>query len=336
MAKKVVVVGGTGQIGRQVVRTFLEAGWQVTSVQRSTTSSRPSHPAVTTIPADRNEPGALDAAIGNGADALVDIVAGTADHAQQLIALQSRVDAFAVVSTASVYCDEKNHTIAESGCAELPVPVPETHRTIAPGTHCYSARKAALEQALLQNMKVPLTIVRPAAVYGPGSCAPREWWFLKRLIDGRKTVPLAFEGKSLFHTTSSANLAELIRVALEQRGTRILNAADPAVLSSREIGEAIAAATAYELQITALPGPPANGVGASPWSLAYPLVLDMSAAGSLGYRAVTTYAGFAKPTCTWLSDLARQRAWQDAFPELKQLASAWFNYDQEDIALRSR
>ena len=85
-------------------------------------------------------------------------------------------------------------TIAEFGFSDLPVPVAETQRTIAPGTGCYSARKAALEQTLLQEMTAPLTIVRPAAVYGPGSRSPREWWFLKRLLDGRVTVPLAFEG----------------------------------------------------------------------------------------------------------------------------------------------
>jgi nucleoside-diphosphate-sugar epimerase len=336
MAKKVVVIGGTGQIGREIVETFLEAGWQVTAVQRGTATCLPPHPAVTTISADRNEPGALDGAVGSGADALIDIVAVTAEHARQLIGLQSRVDAFAVVSSASVYCDEKGRTIAEAGFSELPVPVPETQRTIAPGADCYSARKAALEQMLLQNMKVPLTIVRPAAVHGPGSRAPREWWFLKRLMDGRKTIPLAFEGRSLFHTTATANLAELIRVALERRGTRILNAADPTALSSREIGKAIAAAAGYDLQIATLPGPPTNGVGASPWSLRYPLLLDMSAAESLGYRAVTTYVDFAKPTCAWLSEATRKRAWQDAFPELKPLASAWFNYDQEDVVLQSR
>ena len=32
---------------------------------------------------------------------------------------------------------------------------------------------------------------------------PREWWFIKRALDGREAIPVAYAGKSVFHTSSA-------------------------------------------------------------------------------------------------------------------------------------
>lgn len=335
MPRTLVVIGGAGQIGRQVAKTFLEAGWRVTMVRRGAGEALPPHPLLTTIVGDRDDPATLDRAVGTGVDAVIDVVAVTREHARQLLAVQSRVGVFAVVSSAGVYCDDAGRTLGEPGFSGLPVPVRETHPAVSPGTHGYAARKAAVEQTLLQEMTAPVTIVRPAAVYGPGSSLPREWWVLKRLLDGRKVIPLAFAGESRFHTSATANLAALLRAAVERPGTRILNAVDPSAPTAVEIGEAIAAAAGFAPRFLRLPGPPVDGVGASPWSLAHPFVLDMSAAGALGYQPATTYASFVRPTCRWLIEATRQRPWQDAFPELKHMAAAsWFDYAREDALPR--
>ena len=37
----------------------------------------------------------------------------------------------------------------------------------------------------------------------------REAWFVKRILDGRRRIPLAYSGESRFHTTATANLAVL-------------------------------------------------------------------------------------------------------------------------------
>jgi hypothetical protein len=38
---------------------------------------------------------------------------------------------------------------------------------------------------------------------------PREWWFIKCILDGQPAIPLA--GRSRFHTSSALNIAELTR-----------------------------------------------------------------------------------------------------------------------------
>jgi hypothetical protein len=40
---------------------------------------------------------------------------------------------------------------------------------------------------------------------------PREWWFVKCILDHQPSIPLAYEGRSRFHTSSALNIAELTR-----------------------------------------------------------------------------------------------------------------------------
>jgi nucleoside-diphosphate-sugar epimerase len=147
----------------------------------------------------------------------------------------------------------------------------------------------ALERTLLQQSQRPVTILRPGAIYGDGSRHPREWWFVKRIRDGRRRIPLAFDGQSRFHTSATDNIAELCRVALEQPESRILNAVDPTALTVKEIGAAIGAAYEVNLDLVCLKGPPRNGVGSNPWCIPSPIVVDMARAHALGYRPVTRY-----------------------------------------------
>ncbi len=70
----------------------------------------------------------------------------------------------------------------------------------------------------------------------------------------------------------------------------------------------------------------------SPWSIAGPVVLDMSAAAAVGYRPVTDYAGFARETCRDLIARAEGRPWRDAFPGLAPYPAAMFDYAVEDAA----
>src|SRR6202012_983870 len=98
----------------------------------------------------------------------------------------------------------------------------------------YSTRKVAMEDALLDGARIPLTILRPFAIHGPGCRSPREGWFVTRALGGVSELPLAYDGEVRFHTSAPANIAELARVALEAGGTHVLNAADPEALSVAE------------------------------------------------------------------------------------------------------
>jgi nucleoside-diphosphate-sugar epimerase len=254
------------------------------------------------VQVDRNVPGELEAALGDGVDVLVDIVAFTREHGEQLNALAGRLGSAVVISSASVYIDDDGRTFDEATSVETfpryPVPIPETQATVAPSDETYSTQKAALEQMLLDG-PLDATILRPCAIHGPGSEMPRELFFVKRVLEGRRKVVLVSNGESCFHTTSVDNLAELIRLAAEQPGTRVLNAADPDPPTVREIGLAVAP----ELEQVPIPesGYERREVS-NPWAVPFPLIVDMSRAErELDYRPVTTYANAVRETAAWLA-----------------------------------
>lgn len=338
MARSAIVLGGTGQVGVAAAERLAAAGWTVTVVSRG---DRPAPPAlreagVRLVAADRHDGKALRRAIGDGADALIDITAYDAEDGRQLLDLQDDFGSLVVLSSSSVYRDAAGRTLDEArinGFPELPDPIPETQAIVPPGEATYSTRKAALE-AVLAGARLPVTVLRPGAIHGPGSQHPREWWFVKRMLDARPLIPLAYGGASRFHTTSVRNIAALIQTALDHPGHRTLNIADPTAPTVRRIGEAIAKAVGYSGQLVDLPGatrPPL--LGRTPWSTPLPFVLDTAAALALGYRPVTDYAAAAPAICADLVATADQGDWRGRFPILAAYPYDLFDYAAEDAAL---
>ncbi len=335
MSPVAFIVGGSGQIGQALCRRLLADGWRVTAAQRNCESFPEALRSLgaATIVLDREEGGALARAVGGGVDALIDTVAYDAAHARQLLEIEADVGAFVIVSSASVYRDAKGRTLDEAaanGFPDFPVPLAEDQPTVAPGPETYSTRKVALEQALLQGARRPVTILRPGAIHGAGSRHPREWWFVKRILDGRRAVPLAFGGESRFHTSATTNIAELIRLALAKPATRVLNAADPEALTVAAIGEAIAAVHAHDWRLVPMEGPPVGQVGQNPWAIPRPIVLDMARAGALGYRPVARYEDAIDEACRSAQRAAREGV---AFPKYLM---AMFDYAAEDALLADR
>jgi nucleoside-diphosphate-sugar epimerase len=336
------IVGGTGQIGRATAACLIDSGWSVTLAHRGL-HSPPSaliERGAKVVRLDRGEPRALQRALGAGADALVDAVAYDQTHARQLLEAQGVLGSLIVVSSSSVYRDPLGRTLDEAdetGFPELPDPIGEADPTVEPGASTYSTRKAALERALLDSADIPLTILRPAAVSGIGSAHAREGWFVKRIRDRRPAIPLAYGGRSRFHTASVVNIAALIRLVAGLAGQRILNIADPEALAVVAIGAAIAAACGYSGRLVAAPDlglyPPP--VGRTPWSVQHPFVLDMTAATALGYRAETGYAATVDPICNWLLRPTEGKDWRALFPVLAAYPYDLFDYQAEDAWLAS-
>src|SRR5215472_6541143 len=311
---RAVLIGGTGQIGRAAARALAADGWEVVALSRSgTLPDGLAELGVEAVAADRADDAALREALGEGADVVLDTVAYGREHGEQLNGLAGLVGSLVVISSASVYADDEGRALdGEGEFPQLPAPIPETQRTAAPGDETYSTRKAELEQTLLAG-PLPATLVRACAIHGPGAQLPRELFFVKRAVDGRRRVALAWNGESRFHTTSVANLAELIRLAAERPGDRALNAGDPDPPTTLEICEAVGSALDHEFEPVLLPDEAVE----NPWATPVPFVVSMEAAErELGYRPVTTYPEAVKETCAWLvGELEGGRSWDGTYLE---------------------
>jgi nucleoside-diphosphate-sugar epimerase len=148
-------------------------------------------------------------------------------------------------------------------------------------------------------------------------------------------VLLPDRGSSRFHTTSVANLAELVFLAAERPADRILNCGDPEPPTVLEIERAIAAALEHEWIEVLLP-PSGYAVPAidTPWSVPRPFILDMaSAKRELGYRPVVRYEDAVPETVRWLVEATDGRDWREVLPNVVQHMQRSFDYAQEDAIL---
>ncbi|MEJ1198575.1 MULTISPECIES: NAD-dependent epimerase/dehydratase family protein [unclassified Streptomyces] len=340
---RAVVVGATGQIGRVAVGALARDGWEVTAVSRGGERDGSWPEDVHVVRADREDDAALSAAVGDGCDVLVDMVAYGEGDARQLVGLAGRVGSAVVISSLSVYEDDKGRnfdTQAEpDGFPHYPVPLTEEQRTVRPGDTSYPTRKIALERELLAaGDRLPVTLLRAGAIHGPHCRTPRELYFVKRNLDGRRRRVLAYGGASRFHPASVHNIAELIRLAAPRPGTRVLNAADPDAPTVAEIAAAIDAVMGVEAEDVLVDGPPpAEGVGDTPWSVPVPVVCDMSAAErQLGYRPVVRYAEALPDTVAFLEERLAGRDWREAYPKMFRAYGDLFDYAAEDTWLAAR
>lgn len=339
-----LVIGASGQIGRAAVRALARDGWDVTAASRGAARDESWPDTVRTARLDREDDAALAAVIGDGVDVVVDMVAYETRHARQLTSRSDRIGSAVVMSSAAIYEDEQGrgfHTQDRpDGYPRYPVPLPESYRRLTPDS-TYGGRKVALEDELRAAAALPTTLLRAGAVHGPHCGTPRELYFVKRILDGRRRRILAYGGASRFHPASVHNIAELIRLAAARPGTRMLNAADPTASTVAEIGTSIDAVLGVETETVLIPGePPVPTVGSTPWSLPHPLVLDMSAAArELGYRPVADYEQTLPETVEWLRGRLHGKDWREAFPKMAMAydpMSELFDYEAEDAWLAQR
>jgi nucleoside-diphosphate-sugar epimerase len=327
---RAVLIGGTGQIGRAAARALAEDGWEVVAVSR--TGALPEGLAelgVAAATADRGDDAQLRAALGPGADVVLDTVAFSQEHGEQLNRLAGLVGSLVVISSASVYADDDGRALdgTEGEFPRLPFPIPETQQTAEPGdADNYSRGKVALEQTLLAG-PLPATLLRAGAIYGPAAKLPRELHFVQRALDGRRRVALAWKGESRFHTVAARNIAELVRLAAKQPADRVLNAGDPDPPTTLEICRAIGAALGHEFEPVLVPGEEYG----NPWAVPRPVVLEMAAAErELGYRPVATYPEAVREACAWLvEEIERGRDWKGTYLEES------LDYASEDAVLAS-
>ncbi|KFF59415.1 hypothetical protein JF66_11585 [Cryobacterium sp. MLB-32] len=325
MGKNALVIGGSGQLGVAATSRLVRAGWDVTVAHRGETSEALSG-ETRTIRLDHADTGALLAA-ARGRDLVLDTAAFDADNATQLAGLAGDVGSLVVISTGMLYAHPPDAW-----------PLAEDAPVIPGAGMSYPAAKARLERALFRVQDLPVSILRPGAIHGPHTTELREWFFIKRVFDGRSSVLLADDGGHPLSTSAAANVAQLVLLCAQQPGRRVLNAADDTAHSPADIGRAIFALMQHDAEVRTFSGPPVRGIGASPWDHWQSGVLSMSAAREqLGYRPAATYLESLADDIRWTTDAVtaaqeRGETWRQVFPHTaaRRGERDWFRYAEED------
>ena len=331
-------------IGRATARRLAAAGWQV-----EVTGRDPAHfPAelgeagVRFHAADRADARRLRDVLGGGADLLVDCVCYTAADARGLLPLAEHATSTALISSKAVYVDAAGNHANSATPPDFGGPIRESQPTMAPGDleprsrAGYGANKVAAEQVALDS-GLPISILRPSRMHGVGARPPREWVFVKRVLDRRSAVLLAARGTGVVHPTAAANLAALIETIAQQPGARILNSADPDAPTALEISRTIARQLGRTWREVLLDDAAAPGLGGTPWDSPHPVVLDTTASLELGYKPAGDYAATVADEVDWLFDLYRAGDPDGLLPAADDpYFAGYFDYAAEDAYLADR
>ncbi|MDZ4798929.1 MAG: NAD-dependent epimerase/dehydratase family protein [Bryobacteraceae bacterium] len=209
---RVLVIGGTLFIGRNLVSTLVKAGHDVTIVHR-----KPGHDLgrkVHEIVADRNDPEAFRSAMqGHRFEIVFDNVydwqrGTTAVQVEATArAMGDRLLRYIFMSSVAAYGDGLNHHEGDA---------------LAPDNHpdLYVRNKAMSERILFrmhQRNGFPVVTMRPPFLYGPGNPYYREAFFWDRLRDNRPIV-LPGDGRRLMQFVHVSDVVAACVKAMDEPG----------------------------------------------------------------------------------------------------------------------
>lgn len=237
---RALIIGGTRFIGRHLVTELLDAGYEVTLLNRGTRENPfADHPDVDHFKGDRKSGATLDEANKTVEPAVVvDCVAYYPGEVRMATRAFSDVDAYVYISSGSAYGPDRipkreNETPLEP-CSDEQA-VDDSHET-------YGARKAEGDRAIFEAAEagVRAMSVRPTIVYGQHDYTGRfHYWVDQVRENDRVLVP--GDGTNIHHLVAVENVARAIRtVAEEGTAGEAYNVGDHEVLTLGGVLEHIA------------------------------------------------------------------------------------------------
>lgn len=234
---RIAVIGGTGHIGTYLSPRLAEAGHEVISVsrgQRQPYTPHPAWPKITSITADRQQPGFEDRIAELDAEVVVDITCYTIESACALVErLRGRVGHFLHCGTIWVH----GHSVE----------VPTTEAAPRAPFGDYGCRKAAIEEYVLSDRTFPATVLHPGHLVGPGwpplnpagNFNPQVF---ANLAGGREVL-LPNLGMETVHHVHADDVAQAFVCAIARRDAALgesFHVVSPAALTLRGYAECMA------------------------------------------------------------------------------------------------
>lgn len=321
---RMLIVGGTRFIGRHLLEKALQRGDQVSVFHRGSTPLPEQFAGVKEIIGDRKQIDQLRQAVAHDYDAIIDTVIYSPDEAAQAVDLFSgRTGHYVMISTGNVYKLDR-----------LPGPYRESDPLEDDPQFSYGYNKRCAEDVLFtayRERQFPAVSLRMPSIYGPWDYQAREWYFIKRLLDGRTRFLLPDAGLGVFHREYAGNIADqlLCLIATPQSRGEAYNAGHLHFQTCAGLVRMAAKCLGREVELFTLPR------AEMPWSIALSPGLiyyqTTEKLATIGYaEQVDLIAGWertfefyqANPIVDWLF---QQRSEVDLF-----------DYVREDELIRSK
>lgn len=185
--RSALVIGGTRNLGPDIVAALVEAGYEVTVLHRGMTLAAPLPPGVRRVLGDRSRAEALGSVLtGSGYDAVVDTTLYNGPDAAVTGRLfAGRTGRYVMISTGQVYLVRHgvSRPFHESDYEGTLIPAPERTRAFDYENWTYGVDKRAAEDAL-RAAALPLTVLRLPMVHSIRDPYQRLHHYWARARDG--------------------------------------------------------------------------------------------------------------------------------------------------------
>ena len=251
----ILIIGGTGYIGKTVVQILLDRGDRVTIFSRG--STRPDWwDQVTHIHGDRDDrPDFMAKLKGKTYDAVFDSQAYRREDVESAgETFRGNVGRYLLVSTGSVYLEGTVDFSNRCPYNESDVDWADLEYTYPQGEDPYAVGKRHCEKWLQENSGMDYTIVRIPAVMGPDDPTARMWWWVQRALDGRGVI-VPTNARGAFRTIYSADAAVNFIRALDAPNTinDTFYVAMPEIMTIERWADLIWRAAGHQCRITYVP-----------------------------------------------------------------------------------
>jgi 2'-hydroxyisoflavone reductase len=232
--KKVLILGGTQFVGRSICQHLLQNADLEISLYNRGRSGTELFSELRRIQGDREQL-EYDEIAAESWDAIIDCSSYYPNSLAQLLARMSgKVGRYIYISTGSVYdMGEASPPFYEDSkllsCSEEQ----RTDETMA----TYGQRKVACEEELHKS-DIPFSILRPSVIYGRWDPYDRHYYWLYRIHKGLDFILPENSTPNSF--TDSWDLAEVVRLCLDQQGNHIYNVVSHEPQSTKETCQQIA------------------------------------------------------------------------------------------------
>ena len=278
---KLLIIGGTGFLGRHLTALALDWGHEVTLFNRGL-HQHPDWRDLVQLTGDRDK--SLSALQGTGLqwDLVIDTCCYRPEQAASLsAALFGRCERLIFISTISVYRDFSLPGMDESAPLQA---IPEGEMPCD-----YGPLKVLCEQEYRARWGERLCILRPGVLCGPHDPTGRMAWWIKRVQQGGPWL-LPGSGEDRLQYLDVRDCAEFVLRAAEQQLSGIFNLLKPGItlcdwlerLSARLL-------PVSPIQPEWLPWPTLMAAGIEPWQ-SYPTLLPCAQAEFAGYGSISAEA----------------------------------------------
>lgn len=346
---KILLIGGTGFIGHNVLEQLVDAGHRVAVFHRGVTQ-RTLPDGVFEIKGDRNQLASQRREFSDFApEVAVDFALSSAYQAEALMqALSGIASRVVAISSMDVYrACAVSHRSEEGELQKLPLTEDSELRSrrlyppeaLAAMKTIFNSGwitddydKIPVEKTILSNSNVAGTVLRLPMVYGPGDAAHRLAPLVKRMLDGRRKIilpqPRAEWRGPKGYVEDVAHAIVLAATSNVARG-RVYNIAEADALTELEWAQLVAAEMNWDGEFVILPAERVPRHLSDPANFAQHWVASSARIRKeLGYGETISRKEAIHRTAAWERDNLPQQLSMKHFDYTAQ-----FDYAAEDAAL---